>query len=268
MSDLKTFLEDSKQYPDNTPIRIGEVEIPLGSLRSLNASERSTLEDKLKGADETQKRVSAREKEVLDLAGKAQSAYEAAELARKTATTQPRPTGEDPFSDPWLAPVKEALSARDKTIEALQNQLKSVGTTVANAAAIYFDDRWEREYNSLDFGKRDKKPTRDELIEFAKTNNLTDRNKIPSISAAWQKMSEADRLNDTREQARQEGIEEGRRIAMAGRIQPPGVSGPGQGASAGSKGKVVDGQLPDIYAEAMEDPELRSMIERLPAGLM
>lgn len=263
---LKKFLDDAAAYPDTTPIKIGDTEVPLSSLRALNASERTQLSEKLAAADKRDKDLTSKQAQVLDLAKKAQEAYEAAETARKTATTPTR-TAENPFDDPWLAPVKTALETRDKKIEELTGQLKTVLTTVGNAASIWAEDRWDREYSALDFGKRDKKPTRDELLEFAKNNNLTDRHKMPSLRAAWDKMSEADRQKDIAETARQEGIEEGKRLAMAARVPPPGVAGPGV-SSAGKPNKPQSGELGDLYSEAIADPELRALIEQLPAGVI
>src|SRR5258707_15658917 len=112
---IKKFLEDTQGSPDSTPVRIGETEIPLGSLRQLNASERTQLSDRIKQVESKETELNTRQQNIVDLAQKAQAAYQAAEEARRTATTQPPPAaGADPFPDPWLAPVKTALSHRDK----------------------------------------------------------------------------------------------------------------------------------------------------------
>jgi hypothetical protein len=267
MDDIKKFLENTKDYPDTTTITIGETQVPLGSLRALNAAERTQLSERMKGVEDKEKEVNNRGQQVVELAKKAQAAYDAAEEARRTAGVRQPDPGADPFADPWLAPVKGALDQRDKTITELQNQLKQVLTTVGNAASIWAEDRWDREYQSLDFGKRDKKPTREELLKFAQENNITDRHKMPSISGAWNKMSEGDRIAQTAEQARLEGIEEGKRLAMAARVPPPGVSGPGA-IPPGSTGKPAAGDLGDLYSEAIKDPELRALLEQMPAGIM
>jgi hypothetical protein len=264
---IKKFLDDAAGYPDSTNITIGDTQIPLGSLRALNAAERTQLSDKMKAVDEKEGRVNAKGQEVMTLAAKAQAAYEAAEEAKRTAGARTAPAGEDPFDDPWLKPVKTGFDARDKEINTLKEQLKQVLTTVGNAATIFTEDRWDREYSGLNFGKREKKPTRAELLDFATRNNLTDRHKLPSITAAWEKMSEGDRIEQTKEQARQEGIEEGRRQAMAARVTAPGSSGPGA-TPPGAGGKAPAGELGDLYSEAIKDPELRAMLENMPAGTM
>jgi hypothetical protein len=266
---IKKFLEDSKGYADSTPIRIGDTEIPLGSLRQLNASERTILSDRLKQAEAKEAELNTRQQNIVDLAQKAQQAYEAAETARKTATTRQDTPGTDPFADPWLAPVKTALSERDKKLEEMTNLLKGLQTTVTSAAQVWAQDRWDREYGSLNFGKRERKPTREEILKFAQENKINDRYGMPSIQGAWEKMSEADRLAELSKEQFEKGREEGRMEAMAARVTPPGVSGIGQ--SAGQPPRKITPEtdvLGDLYAESLKDPELRSMIEGLGSAIM
>jgi hypothetical protein len=261
---IKRFLEDTKNHPDTVMVTIGETQIPLGSLRQLNSTERTQLADRLKAVETQEGELKTRQQKIVELATKAQAAYDAAEEARKAAAgnnNRGTPSNEDPFEDPWLKPVKTALEARDAQIKKLTDQLTQTLTTVGQAATIFAEDRWDREYNSIDFGKRDKKPTRQELIDFAIKENLTDRHKMPSVVAAWNKMSEADRLEEIKKQAREEGIEQGRQQALASRVPPPGVSGPGQ-APVPLKVDPNKGDLGDLYGEAIKDPELRALLEQ------
>jgi hypothetical protein len=264
---IKKFLENATQYPDNTPIRIGDTEVPLGSLRALNATERTQLADRMKEIETQKADLNDRQQKIVSLAQKAQEAYNAAEEARKAAAGAPpaRP-GDDPFADPWLQPVKKELEARDAVIKSLTEQLKLTAGTIVNAATIFSEDRWDREYAAIDFGKREKKPTREEILKFATDNNIVDRHKLPSIRAAWEKMSEADRLKEIAEKAREEGREEGRQQLLASRIPPPGVPGPGQAPTL-PKNNPNAADLGDLYADAIKDPELRALLEQLPAGM-
>jgi hypothetical protein len=265
---IKKFLESATEYPDNTPIRIGEQEIPLGSLRQLNASERTTLSERLKGVETKEAELNTRQQSIVDLAQKAQQAYQAAEEARAKVSSQPPPAGTDPFADPWLSPVKEALSKRDKEIEELRATAKNLQATLTQAASIWAQDRWDREYSSLNFGKREKKPTRDEILKYAQEQKLMDRHGMPSISEAWNKMSETDRLEELRKEALERGREEGRMEAMAARVTPPGVSGIGQGPAGPARKINADSDvLGDMYAESLKDPELRQLIEQLGPGM-
>src|SRR6267142_360876 len=264
---IKKFLENATQFPDDTPIKIGDTEVPLGSLRALNASERTQLADKMKEIETQKAELNGRKQKIVTLATKAQAAYDAAEEARRTAGAAPAvKPGDDPFADPWLAPVKRELEARDAVIKGLTDQLKQTLTTVGQAATIFAEDRWDREFSAIDFGKREKKPTRDELLKFATDNNLVDRHKFPSIRAAWEKMSEADRIKEIEEKAREQGREEGRQQLLASRIPPPGVPGPGQAPTL-PKPNPNGADLGDLYADAIKDPELRALLEQLPQGM-
>lgn len=266
---IKKFLDGATEYPDNTPITIGDQQIPLGSLRQLNASDRSNLAERIKGVEAKETELNTRQASIVDLAQKAQSAYQAAEEARRTAT-QPRvdPTA-DPFNDPWLAPVKTQFDARDKKIAELDTLAKSLQNTLGQAASVFMKREWQREYDGLNFGKRDKKPTRDEILAFAQQNKIVDSDGLPSIREAWNKMSEGDRIAETAAEAREKGREEGRMEAMAARVTAPGVSGIGQGPAAQPRriGPETD-VLGDLYSESIKDPELRAMLEQMGPGMM
>ena len=200
----------------------------------------------------------------MDLATRAQQVYETAQAAiKKAGEAAP---GTDPFADPWLAPVKKELDTRDKSMTEMQAHLKNLATIVANAAQIFSEDRWDREYSAIDFGKREKKPTREEILKFATDNKIFDRHGMPSVRAAWEKMSEADRLEDLRKSEFEKGREAGRMDALAARVPPPGV--PGAGAPATGPLKPNPGELGDLYQEAIKDPELRALMEQLPAGMV
>ena len=259
---IKKFLTDAAAYPDNTLVKFGDTEVPLGSLRALNAGERTELSDRMKKVEQGESDLKTRQQKIVELATKAQAAYDAAEAARVAAgNTQRTPTGDDPWADPWLSPVKGRFEKTDGEVTSLKNQLKEALGSLTSAATIWAEDRWDREYQSIDFGKRDKKPTRDELIEFATKNNIVDRHKMPSVRAAWDKMSEADRLADEKKRSYEEGLEAGRMAAVATRIPAPGVPGPGQ-AAVMPKSNPNAGDLGDIYGEAMKDPELRQILEQ------
>lgn len=265
MADLKAFLENTKDYPDTTTVKIGDTDIPLGSIRQLNAHEREQLAEAVKKTAEREQALGARQKEVMDFAAKTQAAYEAVQAASRNVNTPPNPTN-DPFQDPWLVPVKKELDVRDKTIEELKKQVASLLTVSQNMASIWSEDRWDREFSGIDMGKRDKKPTREELLKYATENKIFDRHGIPSVRAAWDKYSEQDRLEELRKAEFEKGREAGRVDALAARIPPPGV--PGAGAPAAAPLKPAPGELPDLYAEAIKDPELRALMEQLPPGMV
>lgn len=260
---IKKFLDDTQNHPDTTVIRIGDTEVPLGSLRQLNASERQSLSDRIKQTETKETELNTRQQAIVDLAQKAQAAYQAAEEAKAKAGQRQPEAGADPFADPWLAPVKAALTDRDKKFEEQANLLKSLQATLGQAATVFMKREWQREYDGLNFGKRDKKPTRDEILKYANENKIVDGDGMPSVRLAWDKMSEGDRLEDARNEALLKGREEGRMEAMASRFTPPGVPGMGQGPQPIGKKLTPDSDvLGDLYGDALKDPELRALIEQ------
>jgi hypothetical protein len=262
--DIKKFLDDHASYADTTPIRIGETEFQLGSLRQLNASERTTLSDRLKAVETKEQEVERRQQTVIDLGQRAQAAFQAAEEARAKITAQPPNPGADPFADPWLSPVKNAFDERDKKYKALEDRANQLQATLTQAAKVFMSREWQREYDGLNFGKREKKPTRDEILKYANEQKIVDQDGMPSVRLAWDKMSEGDRLEEARQQALEKGREEGRLEAMAARVTPPGVSGIGQGPAQRQRPVNADTDvLGDIYTESLKDPELRNLIEQM-----
>lgn len=259
---IKKFLEDTQGSPDATPVKIGDTEVPLGSLRALTANERQTLSDRLKQVEAKETELNNRQASIVDLAQKAQAAYQAAEEAKAKATQrQPDPSA-DPFADPWLAPVKSALADRDKKLDEQANLIKSLQATLGQAATVFMKREWQREYDGLNFGKREKKPTREEILKYASDNKITDGDGMPSVRLAWEKMSEADRLEDARKEALEKGREEGRLEALAARVTPPGISGMGQGPQPTRKITPDTDVLGDLYGDSLKDPELRALIEQ------
>lgn len=259
---IKKFLEDTQNHPDTTVVKIGDTEVPLGSLRQLNSSERQSLSDRIKATETKETELNTRQQAIVDLAQKAQAAYAAAEEARaKAGQRQPDPSA-DPFADPWLAPVKAALTDRDKKITDLENLAKSLQATLGQAATVFMKREWQREYDGLNFGKRDKKPTRDDILKYAQENKIVDGDGMPSVRLAWDKMSETDRLAETAAEAREKGREEGRLEAMAARFTPPGTPGAGQGPLTPKKITPDTDVLGDLYVDALKDPELRALIEQ------
>ena len=266
---ITQLLQDAQGYPDNTPITIGDKQIPLGSFRQLNASERQTLSERLKGVEAKESELNTRQAAIVDLAQKAQAAFAAAEEARVKAGQRQDSPGADPFADPWLAPVKSALEARDKKLEEATNLIKTLQATVGQAATVFMKREWQREYDGLNFGKREKKPTREELLKFSQDNKIVDSDGMPSVRLAWDKMSEGDRLEEARQEALARGREEGRMEAMAARVTPPGVSGIGQGPAqrAPRIGPETD-VLGDMWADVQKDPELRDLVSQLGPGML
>ena len=263
---LKKFLENAKEYPDATVVKIGDQDIPLGSLRALNSDERETLSTAIRSNQERERALEGDRQRVLDLAGKAQAAYDAAEEARKKGAA-PQPGEYDWRKDPYFAGILADLASRDtKTAEYLKN-FETFSNTVKNAATIFTEDRWDRQYEGIDQSKREKKYTREELLEYASKNNLLDRHKIPDVRLAFSKMTEGERAAELAKSEFEKGREAGRMEAMAARVPKPGVPGAGAPPPSLKTGPDAD-VMGDLYGEAIKDPELRVLIEQLPQGVV
>jgi hypothetical protein len=265
--DVQNFLENSKDFPDNTPVKIGDTEVPLGSLRQLNATERTRLDEALKANATRQQELAREHEQVSSLASKAQQAYQSAQeaIAKAQATMPPPQTNEEVFVSP------ERLRALEKRFEdfikIIDQQNKQRDTITQNMVSIWSEKNFDDEYRGLgpDFHKRDKKPTVQEIVKYATDNNILDRFKLPSVRLAWDKMNEHERIDELKKAEFQRGLEAGRMEQMAARIPPPGI--PGAAPPPGPVGQANRGELGDLYAEAIKDPELRALIEQLPAGM-
>lgn len=267
MPTLPEILSDREKYADTLTMRIGDTEVPLSSLRQLNASEQESLKTAISSAQAKEQEVNRRHEEVVGLSKKAQEAYEAAQQLQQTAQRQQNPPA-DPFADPWLSPVKTEFANRDKTIDELKAMLKTYGTVITNAATIFSEDRLDNEYGRLDFGKREKRPSRDELRDYALKNKIVDRHGLPSVARAWEDMSKGEREADLKKQEFERGMELGRQQALASRLPAPGV--PGAPPAMASKEIISSGSINSgaLYEEALKDPELNALISQLPPGLM
>ena len=257
---IKQWLNDTQNYPDDTLVTFGDKQVPISSFRALNASERQQVADRLKEIDAEKAELKTKQASIVGLATKAQEALTAAEAVRDAAARPVPKPGDDPFNDPWLAPVKTALESRDKGVEELKNMLKTVVTTVTNAATIFSEERWDAQYGAINFGKRDKKPSRQELLDLATKEKLVDRHGLPSVTKAWEKFSEGDRIEEIRQAALEQGRQEGRNAQIASRVPAPGVAGPGQAPQL--KINPNGGDLGDLHAAAIADPELRALLDQ------
>jgi hypothetical protein len=259
LADTETYKDDMNmtfKSADGTP-----VEVQLGALRNLNASERQSLTEKISVAQAREAEINRRDASSTELSKKAQQVLD--EIEKMKANTRSTAPGDDPFADPWLAPVKAALDKRDNDIAELKKLVASGQSTVAEAAKIFLKKNWKSEYGSINFGKSTKKPTQDELVKYAATNKLVDEDGIPSISRAWEEMSKGDREADLIKEAEARGEEKGRIAAMAARVLPPGVPGSAGGPAPKA---APPGELGDLYSQALQDPELRRQLEELGAA--
>lgn len=265
---IKKLLQDAAAYGDDAEVLIAGQKVSLGDLRALSNEERQVVNDKIK-------EVNAMREDVVKAGRQAQQAYDAAqkviadEAARKAAAGGGGAGGgaDDPWEkEPWLQPVKQRFGSTDKKVEELTATVKQLATILTNGVNAFSQTRWDDEYNRIDWGKTPKK-SREEMIEYAKTNNLLDRNNLPSISRAFDHITAPDRQKQHDEELLEKGRQRGLADAMAARLPQPNVPGPGITPplpKVAANGDVIG----DLWGDANKDPELRSLIEQLgSAGL-
>jgi hypothetical protein len=263
---IKKFLENAKDYPDTTMVTIGDQQVPLSSLRQLNSSERESLATAIKQNADRATELDGQRTKILELAAKAQTAYNAAEEARAKASAVTTPT-ENWREDPWQkGPAKEIDELKTQLAAAIgkYNNLEQVAFRFAN---IFNDDRNDRLYEGIDQAKREKKYGKDDLIKYATDNKLLDRLGLPSMRLAFDKLTETERLEERDKTAFDKGREAGRMEALAARMPQPGVPGPGATVPRPKNGGPDADILGDMYQESLKDPELRALIEQLGPAL-
>jgi len=262
MATFEEVIADSTKFPDNLEIEVAGTKIPLGSLRAVNKAERDRLSAEISTVSKERENLTAKQNEALRLAQEAATIKE--QIEADAARRQQVNTGADPFeTDPFYAPVSKKLQGLqdkyDKTMQKLEAAVENLNKTTTSMASIWAEDRWDSEYeqitHSVPEDKRSAIPSRKELLEFAAKEKILDRHNLPSIRKAWEKKTEAQRMTETAEEARQKGIEEGKRMAFAARIPKPSTVQTGSGGAP-----VLDdwNKLTDV---ALADPEIARIIQ-------
>lgn len=257
---IKKILQDTTQYTDDAQITIAGQTVTLGDLRGLDADERKAVNDAVAAANTLRDKA-------LQTSAKAQEVYDnysakVKELEGKTVIPPNNNGAPDPWkTDAWLAPVDQRFLSIEKHNEELRNLVKQVSTIVGNGMLAVSENRWDDQYRSIDWGSRQKK-SRDEMIEYAKTNRLLDRNGLPSISAAYDHITAPERQKQQEESLLEKGRQQGIAETLASRFQAPNVPGPGLSAPP-PKIPAGGDVLGNLYTEAMADPALSAMIQEL-----
>ena len=211
-----------------------------------------------------------REAEVTDLATKAASLIANAERLNAQPAAQParQPSEWDQLydTDPSYAPVRTRLAEYEKNLKEATDKLSAQQTALERAAGIFAKRLWRDDYKeSKERLKGDKyKDWRDpdKLANYAAQRNLLDENGLPSVSRAVEDLTREDEMQRLRDDAKAEGIREGRMQArMAGMERPSSASGP-KGANADT---ALDPTMnfEDLGDKALADPQTRELLAAL-----
>jgi hypothetical protein len=267
--DFAGILKDDATYPDALEVTLGDKRVALGTLRDLSKREQARVADELSRATAERTSYEAKNREVVALSEKAASIYE--DLQKKLAeasTRQPNPGDPEALwdSDPWYGPARKRVSSIQATVDQLAATQKQLATAMQGAIGLYMDDRWENEYARVT-PELDKYPKLAEykdiekLKKYAADNNLVDKRKMPSIAAAVERLTVAEREAAKSNEAYERGLREGQLRARLGAQARP--------ASAAAAISTADGKPAATFEEAMSpesvasDSELNEMLANM-----
>lgn len=235
--DFTRLMKDEKAFGDDLMIRVGDSDVPLGDLRAYNEQTGGDL------AAELDRRAQAL---AVDQ-GKVQQASEAvAKLytdleAQKAAfaqerTHQPLAPGSDPLAayeaDPVFGPVMKQL----KTVESgyksefgeMSKKLDQVVRSIAQMGTTYMGDKATKDFSDImskDDPVRPKDLNLDSLYKFAVEQRVYDRNNLPDLKTAYERLTAPQRHTYEVQQAEQRGREAMQREINEGAMLPRPVSG-------------------------------------------
>lgn len=251
---LDEILTDVENYPDNLTIKIHDNDVPLGSLRTFNKSERDKLISEQSAAKAS--REAAEKERTAALALSEQAAKIQRDLEARIAA-DPRgnnPTQDQFDTDPWYEPIRKRMAKYDEAVKKLDDATQRMENMQKNMSMTWAQDRWDNQYRTISGSMTDRnRKGKDDLLKYAAENKLVDSYGIPSVTMAWDKLTEADRMAEATEKARKEGEERGRQAAFAARVRPPSSGRPG-------KTPVELNDWNDLTDVAMQDEEIAKMI--------
>ena len=228
--DWAKILGDKAAYPDDVRFTINGQEVTLGAIRTQNAQSQGELERKL---TERETAVTTRNSN-LDLAT-ANLARIVENVQRQTgltvdqivrgeipegmratvaqATAQTRTEGGHTLKDdPLYAPIFAEL-------EPIRGDIKSTRNALGQALTVYSNDRARLDYMDWHMFKKPKgadvNVTLDQALQTAVSKGYTNKEGWPDVPRALDELVGPVVAQKSQEAIRQEGIEEGRRLAAA-----------------------------------------------------
>jgi len=271
--DFAAILQDEGTYPDALEVTLGDKKVSLGQIRDRSKREQARIAAELAKVNEERQSLDTRNKEILALSEKATEVYNRLQeqLAKASERT---PAAGDPEAlwgtDPWYQPARKRVEEVDKMVKQLSDTQRQIAQAVQGAIALYMDDRFDREYEQVapeieKFPKLAEWKDQEKLKKFAADNNLLDKRKLPSIRAAVEKLTAAEREAMKEQTAYERGLNEGMLRARLGAQPKP--------ASAAAAVVNASGKPAETFDEAMdpaavaEDSELNTMLASLGVAL-
>jgi hypothetical protein len=256
---LEDMLNDA-QIADDLEVSFGDKgTFKVGDLRAVENSRKSKLSAGEKKLKEQMDLVTAKQKELTDLADEAVRLSE-----RLKAEPVKSADGEIDFStDPLYAPLftKQIKPLADK-YTVVENQLKQLTNTLTDIARIGLADRLERRFERIPEDKRPKDKTWKDYVKLATEKKILDEFGIPDPLEAWNRemapvvQSELEKQNlELKKQ-----VDELTKAASTPRMPRPGASGAPKGA-VDNKGKTFD-SVDALVDAAFADPMIQDIAGR------
>jgi hypothetical protein len=260
--DFADVLADKTKYPDNLEIPIGDEKVPLATLRSLNQRTQDQLTEQINN-------YKTREAETRELASKAADLIANAEkLNERVEKPAPKPDEWESLydTDPSYSPVRKRLSAQEERINKALETLASQQKSLESAAMIFAKRMWREDFKEnrerLKGEKYKDYRDPDKLANYAAQQHLVDENGIPSVARAIEHLTREDEIARIKEEAKAEGVREGRLAARMGSMQRP-TSASGPGGSTPDFALDPGKNFEDLGDKAMEDPATRELLAAL-----
>lgn len=262
--DFSDILADANTFPDTAEITIGDQKISLGQIRDLSKKQQASITERMNALDKERNEVKELAVKAADLLAKAQPLADGA--TRKVEPKQE--TTEDYWdTDPLYEPIRKRLSPIEKQLKDAMDTITAQKTALEKAALIFARDRWDRQYESgkirLKGDKYKDYRSVDKLAEYAAQHQLVDAFGMPSVERAIVELTKPDELEELKRQAKEEGIEEGRRMARLNTMARPTSS---SGKSAGqkpSKGLDPTKNFEDLGDAVAEDADLMEALAKV-----
>jgi hypothetical protein len=228
--DWAKILGDKAAYPDDVKFTINGQEVSLGAIRTQNAQSQGEIERKLTArqsqlegvarnqeqATENLARIVENVQRVTGLSVEQIVAGQIPENLRSTVATATRETrtasGQALKDDPLYAPIFAEL-------EPIQRDLTFTRNSLGQALGVYQNDRARLDYMEWHTFKKPKgadvNVSLDQALQTAASKGYKNREGWPDVTRALDELAGPVVAQKTQEEVRQQGIEEGRRLAAA-----------------------------------------------------
>ncbi len=270
--DFKKLFADTTKYPDTIQLQLGDATVSLGDLRQYDASAGGALQAELK----LQQDALAADRLKLEKAGEqVAQTYLAleAEKARLAGAQPPPAASTDPLAryeaDEVFRPVvthMRGIEAQNKAaLEAVTSKLDQVVKSIAQMGTTYMGDKARMDFSAIptDDPVRPKDLTLDSLYKFAVERQVYDRNNLPDLREAYNRLTADARHTYDIAAAEQRGRDAATLEAREGAMLPR----PSSGLPALPEGMKPPINIGDAFGKAASDKDLWKQINMATGSL-